>query len=147
MSEENKAVVRRLYEEVINTGDLAWAEELLAPDFVEHEEVPVPAGLQGTDAFKRFFSMMRTAFPDLHMDVHETIAEGDKVVARLSVRGTHRGEFVGVPPTDNRIEVLAIDVFRLEGGKIAEHWGQTDNLGTLRQLDAVPGTGEQLAHS
>jgi steroid delta-isomerase-like uncharacterized protein len=138
VSEENKALVLSLYERVINTGELDRAHELLAPDFAEHEEVPVPAHLTGVEAFEEFFSMIRSAFPDLRMDVLETIAEGDRVVARVSVRGTHRGEFAGVAPTDNRIEVSAIDVFRLEGGKIAEHWGRMDEMGMMRQLGVVP---------
>ena len=141
-AEENKAIAHRLYEEVINTGDLDRAEELLTPDFVEHEEVPVPADLPGIDAFKQLFSMIRGAFPDFRMDVQDMIAEGDKVVARIIGHGTHQGEFMGISPTSNRIEMSAIDIFRIEGGKIAEHWGNADNLGMMQQLGAIPPPGQ-----
>jgi len=142
VSEENKTIVLRSYEEVINTGDFDRADELFSADVVEHEVVPgleQPPGLEG---FKQFFSMLRRAFPDLRMDVQDTIAEGDKVVARVEVHGTHQGEFMGMPPSDNRIEVTAVDIFRLEDGKIAEHWGNFDNLGMMQQLGAIPPPGQ-----
>jgi steroid delta-isomerase-like uncharacterized protein len=140
--EENRAIALRLYEEIINTGDFDRAEEVLSPNFVEHEEVPVPADLQGIDAFKQFFSMLRGAFPDMRMDVQDMIAEGDKVVARLTVHGTHQGEFMGMPPTDNPIEVTATDIFRIGDGKIVDHWGNIDNLGMMQQLGAIPPPGQ-----
>ena len=141
-AEENKALVLSLYEEVINTGELDRAHELLAPDFAEHEEVPVPAHLTGVDAFEEFFSMLRSAFPDLRMDVKDMLAEGEKVVARIEVHGTHQGEFMSMPPSGERIEVTATDIFRLEGGKIAEHWGNFDNLGMMQQLGAISPPGQ-----
>ena len=138
MSEENKAIVRRSYEEIINTGDFDRAEEFFTPNFVEHEQVPGLEGSPGLEGFKQSFSMLRRAFPDLRMDVQDMIAEGDKVVAHVSVHGTHQGEFMGMPPTGNQIEITATDIFRLEGGKIAEHWGNSDTLGMVQQLGAMP---------
>ena len=144
MSEqENKDIVLRSYQEVINTGDFDSAEEFFSTDLVEHEEVPGLTGPPGIEGFKQAFSILRGAFPDLRMDVHDMIAEGDKVVARVSVHGTHRGELMGMPPTGARVEVTATDIFRIEGGKIAEHWGNFDNLGMMQQLGAIPPPGQQ----
>lgn len=112
---------------------------MLTPHFLEHKEVP--AGLQGIDGFKQFFSMPLGAFPDFRMDVQDMIAEGDKVAARISVHGTHQGEYMGMSPTRNRIEVTAIDIFRIEGSKITGHWSSFENLGMMQQLGAVPSLG------
>ena len=143
--EENKAIVLRSYEEIINTGDFDRAEEVFTSGFVDHEEVPGLAGPPGIEGFKQAFSILRGAFPDLRMDVHDMIAEGDKVVARVTVQGTHQGEFMGMPPTGNRVEVSATDIFRIEGGKIAEHWGNFDNLGMMQQLGAIPPPGQTVS--
>jgi steroid delta-isomerase-like uncharacterized protein len=133
---QNKAVVRRLYEEFVNKGNLDAFDEHVADDIIEHEELP---GLSpGREGVKQFFALMRQAFPDLRFVVEELIAEDDKVVARFRMQGTHRGEFMGAAPTGNRLEVPAIDVFRLVDGKIKEHWGVTDTLSMMQQLGAVP---------
>ena len=139
--EENKAIALRLYEEIINTGDFDKADEVISPDLVDHEETPfpVPPGIEG---FKQGFSTFREVFPDLRMDVQDMIAEGDKVVARLTVHGTHQGEFMGMPPTGNPIEVTATDIFRIGDGKIVDHWGNFDDLGMMQQLGAIPPPGQ-----
>lgn len=129
---QNKAAIRRLYEEFVNNGNMETFNELVAEDVTEHEEFP---GLSpDREGVKQFFAMMRQAFPDLRFVVEEMLAEGDKVVCRFRMQGTHRGEFLGVAPTGNRVDVAAIDVFRLADGQVKEHWGVTDSLSMMQQL-------------
>ncbi len=137
-TEQNKAIMQRVYDEVINAGDLDAADEFIAADVVEHEEFPGLA--PGIEGFKQFFTMFRQAFPDVEFHVDDMIAEGDKVVARLTITGTHRGEFAGIAATGKRIKVSVIDIMRFEGGKGAEHWGVTDQLTMMQQLGVVPAT-------
>ncbi len=138
MSTDNKALVRRVYDEVINGGNLALIDELFAADFVDHEEFPGLAG--GREGVKQFFTMMRAAFPDLRMAIDDLIAEGDKVVARATMSGTHKGEFMGMEPSGKQFRVSAIDVVRFADGKAIEHWGLTDAAAMMEQLSAVPAT-------
>jgi steroid delta-isomerase-like uncharacterized protein len=138
MSEENKAVVRQFFAEVINGGNLDRADELVTDDYVEHQHLPGAEGRQGIAVAKAFLSMMRGAFPDFHFDIEDLVAEGDKVVARLTVSGTHRGEMMGLAPTGKRIQTSGIEVFRVADGKLAEHWATFDALGMLRQIGIVP---------
>jgi hypothetical protein len=83
------------------------------------------------------FSSLHAAFPDLHIDVEDMIAEGDKVVARVTASGTHQGEFMGIAPTGNRVEFSAIDIARIAEGKIVEHWSNSDQLGMMQQLGVM----------
>lgn len=140
MSEENKAIVRRFYEEFANQGILSVAEELVAPDFVDHNP-PGPDFAPGLEGLKQVFTMFRSAFPDMILTVEDQIAEGDKVVTRLTSRGTHKGELMGVPPTGKTITIGLIDIFRVEGGQLAEHWGESDTMGMMQQLGVVPSPG------
>jgi steroid delta-isomerase-like uncharacterized protein len=133
---DNKAVVRRFYDEVISRGNFGAAADFMTADFVEHEPLPVEG--TGVDAFTRFFTMLRGAFPDLRADVDDLIAEDDKVMARVTMHGTHDGTFLQIPPTGRPVTMPAIDVLRVVDGKIAEHWGVADNLGLLQQLGANP---------
>ena len=139
-TEENKAVVRRYIEEW-NKQNPAGIEELVAPDWVAHGTPPgfSPdlAGLK--QAFPAFF----TAFPDLHYTVEDLIAEGDKVVARVTLRGTHQGDFMGIPPTGKQVSVTGIGIDRIENDKFVESWGDADTLGFLQQLGIVPRPGEK----
>ena len=139
MSTDNKALMRRFYDEVINGGNVALIDELFAADFVEHEEFPGLTG--GREGVEQFFTMMRAAFPDLRMAVDDLIAEGDKVVARATMSGTHKGEFMGMDPSGKQFRVSAIDVVRFAGGKAVEHWGLTDAAAMMEQLGAVPAAG------
>jgi len=133
--EENKAIVRRFYEEVVNQGDLTAADELIAEDFDDHSG---SGSSQGRQAFKRFATMLTSAFPDLHLTVEDMIAEQDKVVARVTVRGTHRGTLFGsIPPTDRAVTFTGVDIIRISEGKIAERWNQRDLLGLMRQLGVI----------
>lgn len=134
MSDPNKNVIRRLYEE-INQGHVEILEELVADDLIEHEEFP---GLESDKAgVIQFFRQLRAAFPDLRMTADDFVAEGDKVVIRGTMTGTHEGEFMGIEATGNRISVPFADFFRLEDGQIAEHWGATDTGVMMQQLGVM----------
>ena len=138
MAQDIKAIMRRFYDEVINGGKTDLVDELMAPDFVDHEAFP---GL-GSDreGVKQFFRMMRTAFPDFRMNIEDMLAEGDRGVVRSTMTGTHRGDFMGVPATGKSINVAAIDIVRFSGGRVAEHWGVTDTAGMMEQLGVAPPT-------
>lgn len=131
MSEANKALVRRFYEQ-ISAGKVDVIDELVADDLIEHEEFP---GLEPNKAGVRsFFETMRAAFPDFEMTVEDMIAEGDKVFVRGTMTGTHEGEFLGVPPTSRKITVPMGDYVRFSNGQVVEHWGVTDTGAMMEQL-------------
>jgi steroid delta-isomerase-like uncharacterized protein len=136
-TEDNKALVRRYLEEVFNKKNLAAIDELIAPNHIDHSAAAArsPAGPEGS---RQLIGMMLTAFPDLHVTVEDMIAEGDKVVFRMTMRGTQQGAFGSIPPTGKQVAVSTIDIVRIEGGKIAEEWGIDDMLGMLQQLGLVP---------
>jgi steroid delta-isomerase-like uncharacterized protein len=133
---DHAATLRRFYDS-INAGDVDGFGELLADDFVEHEETP---GLAPTrEGVKEFFRMYIGAFPDLRFDAEDVLASGDKVVARVRVTGTHEGEFMGMPATGKRVDVQAIDIVRFgDDGLAREHWGVFDALAMMQQLGVVP---------
>jgi steroid delta-isomerase-like uncharacterized protein len=140
MPAANKQVVQRFYDEVVNRGDLEALEELMATDYVEHGN---PSG-SGIDGFKRFFVGLGQAFPDLRITVEELIAEGDRVVARVTVRATHQGTLMGnIAATGREVVFGGVDIFELAEGKIVGRWNQRDLLGLLQQLGAVPGGDAQ----
>lgn len=130
--EENKVLVREYFEAFTNT-DLAWMDERIAPDFVRHDP-GLPFEVRGPEGVKRLNSVLLTAFPDIRLDVEDEIGEGDEVLARLTMRGTHSGEFMDIPPTGNEVEVPVLDLFRIADGRLVEHWAAMDNLGMMRQL-------------
>ena len=135
MSEENKGVQRRVIEEVFNRGDLDLVDELFSQNYVQHDPSGPQVG-QGTEEFKGTVSAIRAAFPDLHMEIEDHIAEGDKVVTRWVGSGTHEGEFMGVPPTGNRVSMTGTVIDRFADGKIEESWNLYDALGMLTQMEA-----------
>jgi steroid delta-isomerase-like uncharacterized protein len=128
-AEENKSIVRRSWE-AVSQGD-----EVYATDCVIHEP---DEDIQGVEGLRQFVGGILAAFPDMSVTVEDEVAEGDKVVTRWTGRGTHRGEFLGITPTGNRVEVTGITIHRIEGGKIAEEWEMPDNLGMMQQLGVVP---------
>ncbi len=134
MFEENKAIVRQAYD-AINRNDLDALDEMVASDITDHD--PAPGQGPGLEGVKDYFSSLHAAFPDVQMDVEDMIAEGDKVVARVSVSGTHQGEFMGIAPTGNRVTITGIDILRLTDGKVVEHWGKFDDLGMMQQLGVM----------
>ncbi len=134
--EKNAAVMKRFYEEVVNNGNLQLIDELVAAEFVDHEEFP--GMVQGREGLKQFFTMFRAAFPDLHFQVNDLIAKGDKVWAYITIHGTHKGEFMGMAATDKKIAVKGFDIVRFADGKAVEHWGLTDSMTMMQQLGALP---------
>lgn len=134
--ETNKATIDRFFNEVINKGNLGLVEEIMAPDFVEHN-VP-PGATPGLEGFKQFISMIGAAFPDISVKVEDMIAEGNKVVARLTASGTHKGTLMGrIPPTDKHATWTGIDIFVIADGKIKERWSARDIMGLMQQLGVV----------
>ena len=133
-AENNKTIVRRLFEEVMK-GNLAIADELIAPDYAQHSVFGIPDGREG---FKQFFMAFAAAVPDAHFVIEDVIAEGDKVVTRLTVTGTQTGALQGIPPTGKKFSMKGIDIFRVVDDKIVEHWDAVDQLGMLQQLGAIP---------
>jgi steroid delta-isomerase-like uncharacterized protein len=140
-AEQNKALVRQMVEEMFNRGNISVADKFLAPDFVEREELP-PGIPRDREGVKQLTAMFRSAFPDFKATIDDIIAEGDKVVIRQTWSGTHKGEFMGIPPTGKRVSIGVIDIIRMAGGKGVEHWGQMDNMRMMQQLGVVPEPGE-----
>ncbi len=115
---------------------MALTGELVAPNYVNHSLPPgVPPGVEGLTLL---FAMFRAGFPDIQFPIEDLIAEGDKVVARYTVRGTHRGDFQGIPPTGKEVAFSSIEIDRMVDGKVQEHWFEMDLLGLMGQLGAIP---------
>ncbi len=136
-AEQNKTLFRRFMEEAVNKGNLAAVDELISPDFVEHEELP-PGTPPGREGVKAFVTVFRTAFPDLKATLSHLMAEDDMVVGRGTWTATHRGEFMGIPPTGKRVSFAVFDIVRIVDGKAVEHWGTTDTMAMMQQLGVVP---------
>ncbi|ALV40566.1 hypothetical protein AU252_04780 [Pseudarthrobacter sulfonivorans] len=133
MSEENKALARRSWEAPDN---LDIIDEVYAPDLVWHDP---GQEIHGTEEAKQFIATYKSAFPDMSATVEDEIAEGDKVVTRWTLRGSHQGEIEEFgPPTGRQVEIKGISISRIEGGKIVEEWNSYDNLGVMQQLGLVP---------
>ena len=130
--EENKALVRREIEEIWNQGKLDVIDEIFAADFILHE--PVAGEVRGPEGLKQFVTMNRTAFPDFQLTIEDMFAEGDKVAVRWSWTGTHKGEFMGIPPTGVQVIMTGISIGHFTGGKIMEAWDYGDALGLMQQL-------------
>ena len=118
-AEENKALARRVIEEMFNKGNLDVADELIAQDYVDHDQA-MPEDIHGPEGFKDYVSMYRSAFPDLHIQIEDQIAEGDKVVTRWTGTGTHEGELAGIAPTDNQVTLPGMEIVRISDGKLVE---------------------------
>jgi len=135
--EENKIIVRRMYEEILNEGNLALADEIIAPDAVSHDPAAPPGSLPGPEGLKRVVRMLQSAFPDHHTTIEEIIAEGDKVVMRGTLSGTHKGDFLGIPPTGKHFTMTQIHIVHLVDGKVTDHWVNRDDLGMMQQLGVI----------
>ena len=132
-AEAHKALVQQFVEEFSNNGHLTAADELMTRDAVIHEPVAgTPADL------KTVATMIRSAFPDWHSSLEEMLVDGDRVAERWTGRGTHRGEFQGIPPTGNRVAVTGVVFYRIADGKIAEFRGQFDRMSLMQQLGVIP---------
>ena len=138
MSEENKALVQRWFEEVWNQGNAAVIDELLADDGVIHGLMDAGGNpVRGLSSFHEFHAQFRGAFPDMSISVEDLVAEGDKVVARCSVRGQHTGESLGFKATNAPVQFEGVAIVRIKDGKIAEAWNQFDFLEMNKQLGVL----------
>ncbi|GAC1367274.1 MAG: ester cyclase [Ktedonobacteraceae bacterium] len=137
-TEDNKALARRYIEEVFNQKNLALVDELNTPDFVLHN---ASMTIQGREPYKQYLSMLLTAFPDMHISIEDMIAEGDIVTERVTIRSTHKGDYMGIPPTGKQATMTAIYIIRFTNGKGVEVWANSDDLGAMQQLGVIPTPG------
>jgi predicted ester cyclase len=141
VSEASKRLARRALEEIYARGDLALADELIHPEFADHEPAH-PGGPRGPESVKATVRHLRRMFGDLHFEIDDEIAEGDRVVQRVTMRGRHTGPLLGRAPTGKAFAVRHVYIWRVADGKLADHWGSRDDLGLLAQLELLPG-GEE----
>ena len=146
MSAQNKALVRRWFKEIWSKGNLAVADQIVAPNYANHD----PAGAMpdtGREGLKKHATMYRTAFPDLQFAIDDLTVEGNKVTVRWTARGTHQGELMGITPTSKKFSITGISILRIANGKIAEQWVNWDTLGLLQQLGAFPPLGQNKSQA
>jgi steroid delta-isomerase-like uncharacterized protein len=144
-TDENKAVVQRWFSEVVSNGDMSSLDEICAvchPQFAMVEGVVEPAP-QGISGLKDLIRGLRAAFPDLVATVDEQVAEGDKVVSRVTMTGTHQGEFMGMPATGKSFSVPGVSIWEVRGGQLISEWVSWDSMGMLRQLDLMTAPAPQ----
>jgi steroid delta-isomerase-like uncharacterized protein len=134
-AEQNKALVRRIFTEVLNNNKRATAGEILSPGYVNHD---MPSPGPGPEGFLAIVDGFRSAFPDLHMVTEALVAEGETVATRGTFTGTHKGDFMGIPATGKKVAVPYIDLWRFEDGKAVENWVRLDSLSLMQQLGVVP---------
>lgn len=137
-TETNKAAVHRFVEEGYNGGNMSVLDELFAINFVNHD--PAHPDVRDLEGLKQLFTAHRATFPDARISIESLVAEGDTVVKRFTMRGTHAGDFNGVPPTGKQITLEGIDILRFVDGRIQESWYAYDMLGVLQQLGLFPQT-------
>ena len=139
-TQDNKTIVRRFLEESLGGVKPELVDDLLAPGFIRYDPYIEAGEVRGAQIVKENIAWFRNAFPDLTCTIEDQVAEGEKVVSRWTVRGTHQGEFFGVAGTGNWVEFTGIQIDRFdESGKIVEEWAEFDLLGAMRQLGAIPG--------
>lgn len=128
------SAVSRIYEEAFNTGQLDQVDTLIAAEYIDHNPIG-PGGESGIEGFKQTVRALRFAFPDLRFTVQQMIVNGDTVVTRTTMQGTHKNTFMGVDPTEKQVTVSGFDIFRIADGLVAERWGTLDGLTLMQQLD------------
>jgi len=139
-TDENKAVVQRWFSEVVSRGDMSSLDAICAvclPDFEMIRGVVEPAP-QGISGLKDLITSLRTAFPDLEATVEEQVAEGDKVVSKVTMSGTHEGEFMGIPATGKPFTVPGVSIWEVRGGQLISEWVNWDSMGMMQQLGLAP---------
>ena len=136
--DSNLSLMKQFYSEVANQGNYDVINKLVSDQFVEHETLPEPNFTPNRDGVKQFFTMMRTAFPDLNFHVEFMFSKDDKVVTYLTMTGTQKGEFMGFPASGKKFNTTGIDIVRFADGKAVEHWGVTDSITMMQQLGAIP---------
>jgi steroid delta-isomerase-like uncharacterized protein len=137
MSEENKTIVRRSFEELWNKSNLSLADALFAPTYAHHDPSTPDVG-KGPESEKKRATLYRTAFPDLRLTIEDIIAEGETVMTRWSARGTHKGDLSGIAPTGKQFIISGVSIARIANGKMVEGWVNWDALGLMQQLGVVP---------
>lgn len=138
MSETNKQLADRFHMDIFQAGKLDVADEILSKDFAWHGAMAPPQEPCGPEGVKQVAKAMISAFPDRKITHHDTIAEGDKVLIRWSMSGTHQAELMGIPRTGKSVNITGFDHFRIAGGKIVEMWQVADQLGMMQQLGVIP---------
>lgn len=128
-------VIEEFDREIYQKGNQSAIDRLIADDFRHHAPFPTP---QGKEGFKGFIAGFREAFPDGTSETHDLIVDGDKAVIRYTFRGTHRGEFMGVPATGNEVEISGVSIYRVVDGKVTDEWSAVDALGLMQQVGALP---------
>jgi predicted ester cyclase len=136
-AQDNKQIALRVLEELFEKGNLDAADELIHPDFVNHEAPP--DNPQGPEGLKETVSWLRGLWGPMHADIEDVICEGDRVVARVTMHGKHLGEFLGQEPTGKEFAVEHIHIWRMDDGKVIEHWSVRDDLGQALQLGLLGG--------
>lgn len=141
--EDNRALMVNFYQQFWNEGNIDWADEVIAEDLI-HDQVPTDWP-QGRAAFKKLVQTWRTAFPDLHEAVEFVLADGDRVMSRFRLTGTHTGPLYGVPGTGKKVDIQGVDVARIQDGRIVEYFYHEDTLGMFRQLGVFPDDLNEVA--
>lgn len=134
--EANKQLCRDYFKAFL-AGDTAWMKRHIAPSFVRHDP-GLPFEVRGPEGVAKLHDVLMVAFPDMELPFADFVAEGEKVLVRLSIHATHTGAFGDMAPTGKRIEVPVLDLFQIRDGVLVEHWALLDNLGMLKQLGALP---------
>ncbi len=142
MSKEQNLEATKKLGEAVSSGDLQALNEIFSADVVEHD--PAPGQGKGPEGFIKFFSMMRTAFPDLKVTVDHIVQDENNLAMAYKIHGTHKGDFMGIAPTGKSFEARGMQIGRYENGKIVERWGSSDELGLVKQLGATLNTGKGL---
>lgn len=134
-TDNNKQRIRMLFDWILNQHDEGLLDDLLAPNYVDHN--PVPGQAPGAEGIRNKLKDLRAAFPDIRFFLEDLVAENDLVAARYYWKATHTGTFLGLPPTGKQVMVRGMDFYRLSGGKLVEHWDSVDQLGLMQQLGII----------
>jgi steroid delta-isomerase-like uncharacterized protein len=143
-SEQNKALIRRFFDEAWNKHNPAAVDEFFAADFVDRS-APIPGISQNREGLKQFIAQYVRAFPDAHINVEDQVQDGDKVVTRFTARGTQTGELMGMPASGKKVAITGLQLDRISGGKVVESWVEFDQLLMLQQIGVVPAPAEPVA--
>ena len=131
-AEENRALIHRLFEDVLNGGDMDLVDEIISTEYIEH--AALPGQESGSEGVKQRLAAFREAFPDMVWTLEDLVAEEEKAAARWSMNATNQGSFMGIAPTGRRVTLSGIDIYRIVGSQLIEHWHEIDALGLMQQL-------------
>ncbi|GLS43308.1 ester cyclase [Methylobacterium brachythecii] len=137
MSRESSIQATERFGALVNAGTFDAFPEVVAPECHDHD--PAPGQHRGPEGYRQFFTQLRTAFPDMKVEVEKLVAEGDSVAFAYTLTGTHQGDFNGHAPTGKAIKVRGLQIGQFQDGKMTERWGSSDELGILKQIGAIPG--------